>query len=115
MDLEDQGNLANYLGINVAYQIDESIIMSQPQLIDQIIRDVNLKPNFHLPPTPTSTTSILQRELNAEPFSTKHTWNYRSIIGNSIIWKKVLGRTLHTQHINARDFAKTLEVLTDEQ
>ena len=81
MDLEDQGDLADYLGINFAYQFDGSIIMSQLQLIAQIIRDVNLKPNSHLPPTPTSTTSILQRELHAEPFSTKHAWHYRSIIG----------------------------------
>ena len=80
MDLEDQGALADCLGINFAYQHDGSIIMSQPQLIDQIIKDVNLKANSHLLPIPTSATGILQRELHTEPFSTKHTWSYRSII-----------------------------------
>ena len=55
--------------------------MSQPQLIAQIIKDVNLKANSHLPPTPTSTTSILERELHAELFSTKHKWRYKSLIG----------------------------------
>ena len=81
MDLEDQGDLAHYLGINFSYQHDGSIIMSQPQLIAQIIKDVNLKANSHLPPTPTFTTIIRQRKLHAEPFRTKHTWSYMSIIG----------------------------------
>ena len=55
--------------------------MSKPQLIAQIMKDVNLKENSHLLPSPISTTSILQRELKVESFSTKHEWNYRSIIG----------------------------------
>ena len=91
MDLEDQGDLGDYLSINFSYQNDGSIIMSQSQLITQIITDVNLKLNSHLPQTPISTTNILQREFKAELCSTKHAWNYRSTIGKLNYLKKCTG------------------------
>ena len=42
--------------------------MSQPQLIEQIIQDVKLKPNSHLPSTPALATKLLQREETSPPF-----------------------------------------------
>lgn len=41
--------------------------MSQPQLIDQIIQDVKVKPTFHLPSTPALDTKFLQREEKPPP------------------------------------------------
>ena len=49
LEMEDQGDLTDYLGINFTYQKDGSVIISQPQLIDQIIKDVKLMANSHLP------------------------------------------------------------------
>ena len=62
LDIEDQGDITDYLGINFTYQKDGTIIMSQPQLVDQIIHDVKLKPNSHLPSTPALATKVHQRE-----------------------------------------------------
>ena len=34
LDIKDQGDINDYLGINLTYQTDGTIILSQPQLID---------------------------------------------------------------------------------
>ena len=62
LDIEDQGDITDYLRINFTYQKYVTIIMSQPQLIDQIIHYVKMKPNSHLPSTPALATNVLQRE-----------------------------------------------------
>ena len=80
LDLEDQGDIADYLGINFVYGKDGTIIMSQPQLIDQIIEDVfKFKRSKNLPDIPALSTSILQRDEKVPPF--KGNFHYRSIIG----------------------------------
>ena len=68
LELEDQGDIADYLGINFTYQKDGKIVMSQPQLIDKLISDLKLGPNAHLPPTPAVSSRILNREENAPAF-----------------------------------------------
>ena len=79
VDIEDQRDITDYLGINFTYQKDSTIIMSQPQLIDQIIHDIKLKPNTHLPSTPSLATKMLQRDEKAPPF--KGRFHYRLVIG----------------------------------
>ena len=69
LEREDQGDLTYYLGINFTYQKDGSIIMSQPQLIDQIIQDVKLMANSHLSSTPAAASKLLQRDQKAKPFN----------------------------------------------
>ena len=62
------------------YGKDGTIIMSQPQLIDQIIEDVfKFKRSKNLPDIPALSTSILQRDEKVPPF--KGNFHYRSIIG----------------------------------
>ena len=51
LDLEDRGNKVNFLGINFNYEQDDSITISQPQLIDQLIADIKFKSNKYLPDT----------------------------------------------------------------
>jgi len=80
LELEDQGDISDYIGINFTHRNDGSIIMSQPQLIDQIVNDLQLKPNAHLPSIPALASRILQREEKAKPcINTK--FHYRSIVG----------------------------------
>ena len=40
-NIEDQGSLSDYLGINIT-KLREGVLLSQPQLINQIIKDVSL-------------------------------------------------------------------------
>ena len=79
LNLEDRGDMADYLGINFSHEKDNTISMRQPHLIQQIINAVRIKPNAHLPPTPAVSSYILKRDENAPPFASA--WNFRSIIG----------------------------------
>ena len=79
LEMEDQGDLTNYLDINFTYQRDGFIIMSQPQLINQIIKDVKLMANSHLPSTPAAASKLLQRDQKAKHFNGR--FHYRSLIG----------------------------------
>ena len=79
LNIEDQGDIADYLGINFNYEQNGTIVMSQPQLIDQLIVDVKFKNTKNLPDTPALSTHILQRDENASPFN-KH-FHYRSVVG----------------------------------
>ena len=58
---------------------NETIVMSQPQLIDQLIVDVKFKNTKNLPDTPALSTYILQRDENAAPFNNH--FHYRSVVG----------------------------------
>ena len=79
LEMEDQGDLTDYLDTHFTYQKDGSIIMSQQQLIDQIIQDVKLMSNYHLPSTPAAASKLLQRDQKAKPFNGR--FHYRSVIG----------------------------------
>ena len=79
LDLEDRGNISDYLGINFNYETDGTITMSQPQLINQLLQAVNQKPNAHLPDTPAVSSRLLRREKRDNIYSGK--FHYRSVIG----------------------------------
>ena len=66
--------------MNFTHQDDGSIIMSQPTLIDQTVKDLQIKPNTYLPSIATLASRILQKEEKAKPcISTK--FHYRSVVG----------------------------------
>ena len=68
LDLEDRSSIADYLGITFRHNMDGSIFMSQPHLIDQLIRDIGLNLKSHLPSTPTISSCILQRDEKAAAY-----------------------------------------------
>ena len=49
-DIEDRGDVSDYLGINLEV-VDGKVKVSQPQLIEQIIKDVGVS-NDRARPTP---------------------------------------------------------------
>ena len=79
LELEDQGDIKDYLGINFQYSDDGKIIMSQPQLIDSIIRDLQIKNPKNVPEIPALSTQILGRNENSPPFD--ENFHYRSVVG----------------------------------
>jgi len=80
--LKDEGNIENFLGINIAHSLDSdgsvTITMTQPGLIDQILDDVGLVGN-KVTQKRTPAREVLQPHDNAAPFDAD--WNYRSLIG----------------------------------
>jgi len=77
--IEDKGQIEDYLGVNVNYMQDKYIELTQSQLIDEIINDLNLDVKDSIRETPALSSKILHRHLE-EP-EAEISWNYRSVIG----------------------------------
>ena len=77
-DIEDKGNIADYLGIHFEETSNGKIHLSQPHLIQEIIDEVGVS-NFKPRATPAQSSRILQRNLSGPEFDMN--FNYRSIIG----------------------------------
>ena len=79
-DVTDEGEIDDYLGIKVQRQEDNMITLTQPHLIDSILKDVKLdSPNTITKPYPAATTVLLHKDPEGEDHDAP--WNYRSIIG----------------------------------
>lgn len=78
-DIEDRGDMADYLGINFTKLPDGRLKLSQPQLIDQIINQIQGTQNFKGKQTPAASSKILQRDETQPKCSGR--FHYRSVIG----------------------------------
>jgi hypothetical protein len=78
-DIEDQGNITDYLGVNVDQLPNGDIKLTQPHLIDQIVNEVKLSKRIAGRQTPAASTKILQRYESAPPFDQR--FNYRRLVG----------------------------------
>jgi hypothetical protein len=77
-DIEDKGDIKDYLGVHVTKLSDGKLKLWQPHLIEQIISDVKLPKNM-VRSTPALASKILQRDETAPSF--QGNFHYRSIIG----------------------------------
>ena len=79
-NIQDEGNLCDYLGIHITRRDDGTLLLTQPHLIDSILADLGLnKPDAKGKPTPALTSKILHHDSNGAPFT--KSWHYRSVIG----------------------------------
>jgi hypothetical protein len=75
-----EGDLEDFLGINVDRRKDGTMNLTQPHLIDQILKDLRLEDeNVTAKDTPASSSKTLRRHTDSEPFD--GSFNYRSVIG----------------------------------
>ena len=79
LDIEDQGDLNDYLGVNVTTLKNGDIKLSQPHLIEQIIDESKVNLKLSMKQTPANSSKILTPDLEGQNFNGK--FNYRSIIG----------------------------------
>ena len=80
-NITEEGDMCDYLGIKVTKKVDSTITLTQPHLIESILRDLGLdKPNSTTLDTPSLTTKVLSRHLNSSPHEPNH-FDYRSVIG----------------------------------
>ncbi len=76
--LKDEGNVSAFLGVQIAKDSKtKSISLTQPSLIEQIIRDVGITQFSKGKETPVD--GILYPDPDGPPRA--ETWNYRSVIG----------------------------------
>jgi histone deacetylase 1/2 len=78
-DMEDQGSITDYLGVNVEHLPNGDIKLSQPHLIDQIIDEVHISKRIAGKQTPAAATKILRRDETAPSFDQR--FNYRRAVG----------------------------------
>jgi hypothetical protein len=80
LKLSVDGDVSDFLGVKIHHESDGTIHLTQPQIIDSILRDLHLtSDNVKTRQTPAAVTTILRRHPNSEAFD-EH-FNYRSVIG----------------------------------
>jgi hypothetical protein len=79
LDITIEGDLEDFLGINIDRKEDGTIHLTQPHLIDNILNDLNFQENTKSKPTPAKSSQLLSRHSNSEPHD--ESFNYRSLIG----------------------------------
>ena len=79
-NMEDQGTVNDFLGIQVKHKQNGEITLTQPQLIASILNDLHLnKNNVNTRKTPSLSTILLHKDANGQPMTNE--FNYRSVIG----------------------------------
>ena len=77
--VDDPGDIGDFLGIQIKRQGDGSIHLSQPQLIDSIIKDLYLQPGSNPKSTPAVTSTLLHKDTDGPDMQPE--FHYRSVIG----------------------------------
>jgi len=75
--LTDEGDLSAYLGIDITKNENSTWTLSQPYLIDRILKALHLEDDSKVHDTPA--TEILTSDKKGEPFN--ENWHYRSVQG----------------------------------
>jgi hypothetical protein len=80
LNLTIEGRIDDFLGVNIDRRDDGTIHLTQPHLIDTILKEMRLhSDNVTVKTTPAAVSTILKRESRSEKFDGH--FNYRSIIG----------------------------------
>ena len=80
LDITDEGNVEDFLGVNIERNEDGTVTLTQPHLVDQILKDLNMM-NDNVKPksTPAASSVILRKFESSEDFD--ESFHYRSVIG----------------------------------
>ena len=89
--LDDQGEVGDFLGIQIQKWNDRSIVLTQPHLIDSIIQDLHPQSGSNPKSTPSITSKLLHKD--AEGLDMTPDFHYHSVIGNLIFLEKSTRRT----------------------
>ena len=80
LNVTDEGDIQDFLGVNIDKQDYGTIKLSQPHLVDQILKDLNMSnDNVKVKTTPAMVSKLLKRDEAGQNFD--NSFHYRSIIG----------------------------------
>ena len=80
LEITEEGDIADFLGIHINRREDGTIHLHQPHLIDQILEDLSMnQPNLEPKDTPAKSSRILLRHPKSKSYD--KSFSYRSIIG----------------------------------
>ena len=77
--IDDQGEVGDFLGIQIQKLADGSIVLTQPQLIDSILQDLHLQNGSNPKTTPAITSKVLHKDADGTEMTPE--FHYRSVIG----------------------------------
>ena len=78
-EIDDQGDVSDFLGIEVTHLKDGAIKLTQPHLIDAILKDLHLQENTKEKSTPVLSSLILHPDVDGEDMG--EDFYYRRVIG----------------------------------
>ena len=79
LDITIEGDIQDFLGVNITRREDGTVHLTQPHLIDQILEDLHMEENVTTKTLPAPSSKILSRHSDSEDFD--NSFNYRSVIG----------------------------------
>ena len=80
LNITNEGDITDFLGVNIENMKDRSIKLLQPHLVDQILKDLRLDgDDVKINSTPAPSSKILSRHPTSPAFD--GSFHYRSIIG----------------------------------
>jgi len=98
-DIQDEGDLCDYLGIQIKKQKDGTLTLNQPHLIESILKDLKLNnQNTTGRKTPALKTVLIHKDADGKDFDNSSITGQS--LGNQITWKNPLDLTLHMLCIN---------------
>ena len=84
--IDDQGEVGDFLGIQIQKLDDGSIVLTQPQLINSIIQDLHLQSGSNPKTTPAITSKVLYKDADGTDMTPE--FHYHSVIGKLNFLKK---------------------------
>ena len=79
LDITIEGDIQDFLGVHISRKEDGSVHLTQPHLIDQILKDLNMQDNTKEKSLPAACSKLLSRHSTSNDFD--GSYNFRSIIG----------------------------------
>jgi hypothetical protein len=80
LEITLEGTLTDFVGVNITRNDDGTILLSQPQLVEQILKDLRMKsPEIKVKEVPMKSSVILKRHADSPAFD--QSFHYRSVIG----------------------------------
>ena len=77
--IKDEGVVSNFLGVRIDCSDDSMFMLTQPQLIDSIIEELNMKDNTKPRAVPACSSKLFHKDTDRE--SVKVNFHYHSVIG----------------------------------
>ena len=79
LKITEEGNIKDFLGVNITNDKKGSIHLHQPHLVESILKDLRMTNVKHTKDTPAASSRILSRHTSSENFD--KSFDYRSVLG----------------------------------
>ena len=103
LNITDEGDIQDFLGVNIEMKTNGEIHLTQPHLIEQILKELKFPENGNITAKeiPAKSSEILKRDLEGKDFD--GSFHYRSIIGKlNYLEKATRGDIAYITHQCAR-------------